>query len=97
MTLAEARRRHEIVRGATAQMRYDKERGRLVIKDEVKIWLFNRFRKERNAHLAWIMRSSSLLAVELGVDPSLMHSVLDRYLREHLDDVAKTQLFDLPD
>jgi len=97
MTLAEARRQHEIVRVATARMRYDKDRGRLVIKDEVKIWVFNRFRKERNAHLGWIMRSSSLMAVELGVDPSLMHSVLDRYLREHLAEVSKAQSFDLPE
>jgi len=90
-------RQHEIVRVATARMRYDKDRGRLVNKDEVKIWVFNRFRKERNAHLGWIMRSSSLMAVDLDVDPTLMHSVLDRYLREHLADVSKAQLFDLPE
>jgi len=89
MTLAEARRQHEIVRVAMARLRFDKDRGRLVNKDEVKIWVFNRARRERNAYLSWIMRASPLMAVDLCVDPTLMFTVLDHHVREHLSDLAK--------
>lgn len=97
VTMAEARRQHEIVRVANARLRFDKERGKLINKDEVKVLVFNRARKERNAHLAWIMRAAPLMAADLQVDPTLMFSVLDRYVREHLTDLAKAPLLDLPD
>ena len=97
VTMAEARRQHEIVRVANARLRFDKDRGKLINKDEVKVLVFNRARKERNAHLAWIMRAAPLMAADLQVDPTLMFSVLDRYVREHLTDLAKTPLLDLPD
>ena len=97
VTMAEARRQHEIVRVANARLRFDKDRGKLINKDEVKVLVFNRARKERNAHLAWIMRAAPLMAADLQVDPTLMFSVLDRYVREHLTDLAKAPLLDLPD
>ncbi|CAK0759374.1 Phage DNA packaging protein, Nu1 subunit of terminase [uncultured Gammaproteobacteria bacterium] len=97
VTMSEARRQHEIVRVAYARLRFDKERGKLISKDEVKIVVFNRARKERNAHLGWIMRTSPLMAADLNVDPTLMFSVLDRYVREHLVDLANTPLLELPE
>jgi len=97
VTMAEARRQHELVRVANARLRFDKERGRLISKDEVKVLVFNRARKERNAHFAWIMRAAPLMAADLGVDPSLMFTVLDRHVRDHLADLAKTPLFELPE
>ncbi len=97
VTMSEARRQHEIVRVANARLRFDKERGRLINKDEVKVFVFNRARKERNALLGWIMRTSPLMAADLQVDPTLMFSVLDRYVREHLTEVSKAPLLDLPD
>jgi len=97
VTMAEARRQHEIVRVANARLRFDKERGRLISKDEVKVLVFNRARKERNAHLAWIMRAAPLMAADLGVDPALLFTVLDRHVRDHLADLAKTPLLDLPE
>jgi len=97
VTMSEARRQHEIVRVANARLRFDKERGRLISKDEVKIFVFTRARKERNALLGWIMRTSPLMAADLQVDPTLMFSVLDRYVREHLTEVSKASLSDLPE
>ena len=95
VTMAEARRQHEIVRVANARLKFDKERGKLINKDEVKVFVFNRARKERNLHLAWIMRASPLMAADLGVDPTVMFTVLDRHVREHLAELAKTPLLEL--
>ena len=97
MTLAEARRQHEIVRVAMARLRFDKDRGRLVNKDEIGIVIFNRARRERNAHLSWVIRVAPQLADELSVDPALMFTALDRHLREHLAILSKTPLFELPE
>lgn len=95
--MAEVRRQHEIVKVARARLRLETEKGRLVSRDEVKVAVFNRARRERNAHLAWALRVAPLLASDLGVDPALLFTVLDRHLREHLADLAKTPLLDLPE
>lgn len=89
--------RSEIVKVARARLRLETEKGRLVSRDEVKVAVFNRARRERNAHLAWALRVSPLLASDLGVDPALLFTALDRHLREHLADLAKTPLLDLPE
>ena len=95
--MAEVRRQHEIVKVARARLRFETERGKLVSRDDVRILVFTRARRERNAHLAWIMRVAPLMAADLGVDPSRMFSVLDRHVRDHLADLAKIPLMDLPD
>jgi len=95
--MAEVRRQHEIVKVARARLRLETEKGRLINRDEVKVAIFNRARRERNAHLAWALRVAPQLASELAVDPALMFTCLDRHLREHLADLAKTPLLELPE
>ena len=97
VTLAEARRQFEIVKVANARLRFDKERGRLISRDEVKVFIFSRARKERNAMLGFSLRVAPLMAADLQVDPALMFSVLDRYIREQLTELSKTPLLDLPE
>lgn len=95
--MAEVRRQHEIVKVARARLRLETEKGRLINRDEVKVAIFNRARRERNAHLAWALRVAPLMASDLAVDPALMFTCLDRHLREHLADLAKTPLLELPE
>ena len=95
--MAEVRRQHEIVKVARARLRLETEKGRLISRDEIKVAIYNRARRERNAHLAWALRVSPQLAAELAVDPALMFTALDRHLREHLADLSKTPLLELPE
>ncbi len=95
--MAEVRRQHEIVKVARARLRLETEKGRLINRDEIKVAIFNRARRERNAHLGWALRVAPQLAAELSVDPALMFTALDRHLREHLADLAKTPLLELPE
>ena len=95
--MAEVRRQHELVKVARARLRLETEKGRLFNRDEIKVAVFNRARRERNAHLAWALRVAPQLAAELAVDPALMFTALDRALREHLADLAKTPLLELPE
>ena len=95
--MAEVRRQHELVKIARARLRLETEKGRLVNRDEIKVAIFNRARKERNAHLAWALRVAPQMASELAVDPALLFSCLDRHLRDHLAELAKTPLLELPE
>ena len=95
--MAEVRRQHEIVKVARARLRLETEKGRLINRDEIKVAIFNRARRERNAHLGWALRVAPQLAAELSVDPALMFTALDRHLREHLAVLSKTPLLELPE
>ena len=95
--MAEVRRQHELVKVARARLRLETEKGRLINRDEIKVAIFNRARRERNAHLGWALRVAPQLAAELSVDPALMFTALDRHLREHLADLARTPLLELPE
>lgn len=96
-TLAEAKRLHEILKVQRARLSLDKERGDLVSRAEVKSAVFARARRERDAHMAWVARTAPLLAAELGGDPARTFTALDRFMREHLLDLARTPLGVLSD
>ena len=96
-SMAEVRRQHELLKVARARLRLETEKGRLVNRDEVKLTIFTRARRERNCHLAWALRVAPQMAAELAIDPAVMFSTLDHYLRDHLSDLAKTPLFNLPE
>jgi hypothetical protein len=96
-TLAEAKRLHEILKIQRARLALDKERGDLVSRAEVKAAVFARARRERDAHMAWVARTAPQLAAELGADPARTFASLDRLMREHLLDLARTPLQVLAD
>lgn len=96
-SLAEAKRLHEIVKVQRARLALDKERGDLVSRAEVKAAVFARARRERDAHMAWVARTAPQLAAELGADPARTFASLDRLMREHLLDLARTPLQVLAD
>ncbi|MFN3348889.1 hypothetical protein [Pseudorhodoplanes sp.] len=96
-TLAEAKRLHEILKVQRARLALDKERGDMVSRAEVKSAVFARARRERDAHMAWVARTAPQLAAELGADPARTFASLDRLMREHLLDLARTPLQVLAD
>ncbi|MEI7606114.1 MAG: hypothetical protein WCJ64_01895 [Rhodospirillaceae bacterium] len=69
----------------------------MVNRDEIKITIFNRARRERNCHLAWALRVAPLMAAELAVDPAPMFTCLDHHLRDHLTELSKIPLLELPE
>ncbi len=97
LSLAEAKRLHEIVKVQRARLALDKERGDLVSRAEVKAAVFARARRERDTHMAWVARTAPQLAAELDADPARTFASLDRLMREHLFDLARTPLQVLAD
>ena len=96
-SLAEARRLHLIVQVQRAKLALEQERGTLINADEAVNTVFARARAERDAHIAWVQRSAPVIAGELGADPNKTFAVLDRLMREHLEQLADTPLEGLRD
>lgn len=91
------RERLDDLKVARARLALDKESGRLVDRAKAESAIFERARFERDAHLGWVQRVVPILAGELGVDPGPLHAALDREMRQHLVDLAKTPLPGLSD
>lgn len=66
--------------------------GKLVEREQVRRLIVTHRKGERDAHMAWVMRTAPVLATELGVDANRMFAALDAAMREHLHHLAVEQL-----
>jgi hypothetical protein len=96
-TLAEAKRLHEIVKVQRAKLAFEREQGKLIDAQAAERTVFARAKAERDAHIAWVQRSAPVVAAELGVEAGPVFAVLDRLMREHLEQLADTPLGDMID
>ena len=91
-SLAEAKRLHELVKVQRAKLALERERDELVSREAVRIAVFSWARQERDSWLAWCRRVVPLVASETGANPGTLFAVLDRHVREHLNDLAEPLL-----
>lgn len=87
-----ARMANEVIKAQTAKVRLQKLKGELVDRAKATAMVFDLARKERDAWLNWPPRVAANMAAELGVDPHFFEQVLDRYLREHLSEMAEVKI-----
>jgi len=92
ITLAEAKRMHEIVKVQRAKLAFEREQGQLIETVAATRTVFARARAERDAHMAWVQRTAPLMAAEVGADPRATFAALDRMMREHLEYLADMPL-----
>jgi hypothetical protein len=64
--------------------------GDLVPRSKVEDILFGRARFERDAWIGWSQRAATELASVVAADPNTIFSVIDRLVREHLQDLSST-------
>ena len=67
-------------------------KGELVDRAKATAMVFDLARRERDAWLNWPPRVAANMAAELDVDAHLMEQVLDRFLREHLAELAEIKI-----
>lgn len=89
---SEARRVGQIIKVRREKLALDVERGCLIDAERARKLAFEMFRLERNAWLNWPARVSALAAAEIGVEASAMERVLDKYVREHLAEIAHPEI-----
>ena len=87
-----ARMANEVLKAQTARVRLQKMKGELVDRAKATTMVFDLARRERDAWLNWPPRVAANMAAELGVDAHAMEQVLDKYLRQHLSELAEVKI-----
>lgn len=87
-----ARMANEILKAQTARVRLQKMKGELVDRAKATAHVFDLARRERDSWLNWPPRVAANMAAELGVDAHAMEQVLDKYLRQHLAELAEVKI-----
>ena len=88
-TYIQAKTANEVLKAQTNKVRLKQLQGELIERREVEARVFRLARTERDAWLSWPARISSQMASELKVDTHTLHTILERYVREHLTELAE--------
>ncbi|PRX27774.1 hypothetical protein SAMN05216257_1157 [Meinhardsimonia xiamenensis] len=87
-----ARAANEVIKVRTGRLKLQKLEGELVDRRRAEEMIFDLARRERDAWIGWPARVAARMAAELGVEPRLVETVLDRFIREHLEELAEIAL-----
>jgi len=90
-TFVQARTANEILKAQTNRLKLQQLKNELVDRAGALAHIYRLARSERDAWQSWPARISSQMAVELNVDPHTLHTLLERYIREHLSELSDIQ------
>ncbi|MBI4254860.1 MAG: elements of external origin [Candidatus Rokubacteria bacterium] len=88
MTFMEARTASEVLKVQTARINLQRLKGELIDRARAVAHAFRFSREIRDAWLNWPARVSALMAAELGVEPHTLHTMLEKHVRQHLEELA---------
>ncbi len=91
-TFGAARTRLTEIETRRAELKLRREAGELVERARAVALVFELARREREAWSQWPTRIAALVAADLGADPHLALTVLERHVREHLAQLAEPRL-----
>ncbi|WFU14414.1 hypothetical protein [Bradyrhizobium sp. CB3481] len=74
------------------ELEFRKRSGELVDRAETERTIFERATAERDRWIGWVARATAQIATEAEVDPTKLHAVLHRLVRDHLTELAATPL-----
>jgi hypothetical protein len=88
MTFMQARTANEVLKAQERRLRLQQMKGELVDRAKAVAQVFRLAREERDAWVNWPARVAAMMAADLEVDPHQLHTVLERQVREHLNELA---------
>ena len=88
-TLLQARTANEVLKAQTNKVRLARLKGDLVDRAQAVAHVYKLARTQRDAWLNWPARVSAQLASDLNVDAHQMHQILEKAVREHLQDLGE--------
>jgi hypothetical protein len=91
MTFMQARTANEVLKAQERRLRLQQMKGELVDRAKAVAQVFRLARDERDAWVNWPARVAAMIAAELEVDPHRLHTVLERQVREHLNELAEVR------
>ena len=92
VTFMRARLATEVLKAQLQKEQLKRVRGEVVDRNKAVSMVFDLARKERDAWIGWPARVAANMASELGVEAHELEQVLDRYLREHLAELAEVRI-----
>jgi len=87
-----ARMANEVLKAQLQKERLKRERGEVVDRSKATAMVFDLARRERDAWIGWPARVAANLAAELNVDAHRLEQALDKYLRQHLAEMAEVKI-----
>jgi hypothetical protein len=91
MTFMQARTANEVLKAQERRVRLQRLKGELVDRAKAVAQVFKLARDERDAWVNWPARVAAMMAAELEVDQHRLHTVLERQVREHLNELAEVR------
>ena len=91
MTFMQARTANEVLKAQERRLRLQQMKGEVVDRAKAVAQVFRLAREERDAWVNWPARVAAMMAAELEVDPHQLHTVLERQVREHLNELAEVR------
>jgi hypothetical protein len=89
MTFMQARTANEVLKAQERRLRLQQMKGELVDRAKAVAQVFKLARDERDAWVNWPARVAAMMAAEIEVDAHKLHTVLERQVREHLNELAE--------
>jgi hypothetical protein len=89
MTFMQARTANEVLKAQERRLRLQQMKGELVDRAKAVAQVFRLARDERDAWVNWPARVAAVIAAELEVDAHKLHTVLERQVCEHLNELAE--------
>ena len=83
---------HELYKAQLTQLALQEKKGQLIQKEMVKAQVLQLSRQVRDSWMNWPSRVSALMAAELNIEEHQLHVILERYVREHLNDIGDGKL-----
>lgn len=83
---------HELYKAQLTQLALQEKKGQLIQKEMVKAQVSQLARQVRDSWMNWPSRVSALMAAELNIEEHQLHVILERYVREHLNDIGDGKL-----
>ncbi|WP_086930607.1 elements of external origin [Agarilytica rhodophyticola] len=87
-TYVQARTANEILKAQTQRVKLAELKKELVNRDKAVAHVFRLAREERDAWQRWPSRIAAEMASQLAVDQHTLHTLLDRYVLQHLSELA---------
>jgi len=91
MTFMQARTANEVLKAQERRVRLQQMKGELVDRAKAVAQVFRLARDERDAWVNWPARVAAMIAAELEVDAHKLHTVLERQVCEHLNELAEVR------
>jgi hypothetical protein len=92
MTFLQARTADEVIKAQLQRLELQKKRGELVDRARAIALVFRLARQERDAWVGWPARVAAIMAAEVGIGAHSMQTILERHVRDHLEQLAEVRV-----